>query len=617
MADVAELKIKPVLAGNARTLFSPLSKGLRGVGSLASGVGRTLSGAISKLTSIPSLIAGFAIYGGGRSLLEATIGSADDMAMAEARMKGILGTTENVDIAMSNVSKVIKEIPSLGRSDAVQGMENFLSVTKGSVEESTKLVKIAKALEATSSDQSFGDAQFAIKELIESGDALSLKDRFGLKLPTSQEAKKLAKRDGKVLSTYYLDTLLEKLGGKYGQEGGQVVDFLLGIDRNSVQGKMAQIKSVVTDTMTSIGSQAREPVLKNLGVVADKWTAMVETPEFKSSIVRLSDFFASTAGAITGALPGLIDKLPGAMKSVMDAFKAVGGFYDRHPTLVKVLGGMAAANWVTGGAIGKMGGSLLSKGAGKAAGALGIGKGAAAIGAGGMGGCCCDGGGGTTTGSKAEQGVMSSLWSKGKNLLKFGSLAAPAAAEALTAVELSAVTMGTGALAMATAAAAIPLALGAIGVSSYVRAMNSESDFGKSDTYDQYQVGQFGQKFESKLNAGDLEGIKSEITQMLGGKDATLDTDRQQSILDVMDRSLSKIGLSVDLDEGAKVSDMEFDNTWFSGKGETAEKLNKTEITVNVAVPAGSPVSEEHANIMGDAVGKRLSEEARKSRAKR
>src|SRR5699024_5031256 len=112
---------------------------------------------------------------------------------------------------------------------------------------------------------------------------------------------------------------------KYGKEGGVVVDFLLGVQANSVTGKMAQIKSVVLDTMTSIGREAREPVLKNLGTVADKWTAMVETPEFKASIVSLSEFFASAAGAITGKLPDLIDKIPGAMKSVMGAFKAVAG----------------------------------------------------------------------------------------------------------------------------------------------------------------------------------------------------------------------------------------------------------------------------------------------------
>jgi len=602
MADVAELRIKPVLAGNTNTLFHPLSKGLRGIGSLASGVGRTISGAISKLTSIPSLLTGFAVYGAGRTFLDATIGSADDLAMSEQRMLGILGTTEKLGQANAKIGQMLKTFPSLNRSDAMSGMEKFLSITGGSLDKSTELLRLAKALEAVSPEQGFEGAMFALKELME-GDPMSIKSRFGLMPTKPEEAKKAAKKEGKTLSDFYVDEVMNQLGKQYGQEGGAVVDFLIGVKSNSVMGKMQQIKSVISDTLTSIGSQAREPILKNLGVVADKWTAMVETPEFKASIVSLSDFFATTAGSITGALPGLIDKLPGAMKSVMDAFKAVGGFYDRHPTLIKILGGMAAANWVSGGAIAKLGGSLLARGAG---------KGAAALGAGGLGGCCCAGSGAVGKAASAAKDI--SFWKKGLNFLKTGG-ATTATLAPSTGV------LGTGALATAAAAAAIPIALGAIGMNEWSKALGAEADVGKSRAFDAMLVGKWGNKFDERLKDNDLAGIKSDIVNVLaaaGGGSDMLDSDRQQSMLDVIDQALAKHGLSADIDRGEKLSDIKFDNTWFSGMGKTAEKLNRTEITVNVAVPLGSNVDisqvQEMAKQGADAA---LSEKARQSRATR
>ncbi len=205
--------------------------------------------------SLPDLRGALGMVFGGAALAQVAqygkefIALGDNVAMSQTLIRQMAGG----DTALVEANKLAASLADqtgLGVGQALDGIAKMLPLADKSVAKTGVLVKLARALGNTNPAEGFEGAAFALKEL-ESGDAMSLRERFNIRVPTQEEAKKIAKKTGKSVREVLFGELNRYLDDTYGKgQQGAGVDFLLTIDEQSVGGQwkrmMATVKSVVT-----------------------------------------------------------------------------------------------------------------------------------------------------------------------------------------------------------------------------------------------------------------------------------------------------------------------------------------------------------------------------------
>ena len=375
----AQLRIKPTVVGSVRSSIardsrllsqmdrqqvSALRSGVREASRLERayiGVGRGISVATrgvrtitSSIFNLKTAVLGIAAGGAGKSLLENTIGRADQVARAKALLGTVLKDQNKVNKAVEEARNLTKEISSLDFASALGGIEKTVLLAGGDIAKSKEIVKIAKALEAGSNGaQDFEGALFALKEL-ETGDVVSLRERFGFRLPTQADAKKAAKKSKKTLQQYYFDELVKIIDTRHGDAGRRLsgVNALLDIQRSSIPGQLDMLKTSVSDVFTTIGDEAAKVAIKELPLLVEELDKLKASPQLQKDI---RDMAAGLAGMTKSAI-GLARELPKTINSISQ-------FVRKHPDLVKIGAGLVATDVATGGLVRKGVGAALGGGA--------------------------------------------------------------------------------------------------------------------------------------------------------------------------------------------------------------------------------------------------------------
>lgn len=381
MTTEARLRIVTTVSGDAsrkiagvdrqlRTLESTQERAIRNSARLAGGINAAWDGVGKTLFSVRNLVIGLGAGAGGKTLLENTIGSASQINQSRGLLQLVLRDAEKVEMAEQRALDLVKEIPSLDFSKALTGMSKLALVGGKNVEKTAELVRLAKALEGIAPEQGFEGALFAIKEL-ESGDTMSLRERFGFRLPTQEEAKREAKKARKTVQQYYLDELNKLLEDTY--EGG--VTGLLKKQNESVEGQLAQLKTAFTSQLATIGQDAARELVPALRSLNTEMSKVTQSEDFKQFIRDSSDLLKD---ASLGAVE-LAKRLPQIVKDTR-------AFVEENKTLLALGGGVLAANTLSGGAIRRKGVEGISNLAARGGSRLLFGKGRAGALAGELGG---------------------------------------------------------------------------------------------------------------------------------------------------------------------------------------------------------------------------------------
>ncbi|MDZ7703365.1 MAG: hypothetical protein U5L04_02645 [Trueperaceae bacterium] len=584
-------------------------------------VGGRIKGAIGRITSLQGILTGALAFGAGRSFIEQTIGQADQVRRGTKLLGAVFKEQSKVNQAVSRARDLTKEISGLSLGQAITGLEKTSLLADRNVDKAVDLVRLAKALEQTKPEESFEGALFALKEL-ESGDTMSLRERFGLRLPTRSEAEGLAKKDGKTLKQFYVDRLRDEIDKRYAMEGKSGMDVLFSIDRDTIKGQLSQLKTAASDILLSIGQRAEGGVFDALKDSVQTVRELTKDPEFQRAVDRFGEGFATTIEKIARVAPKIISKIPDAANTVLDVIEAAADFYDKHPTLSKTLAGLVAANYLTGGLVGEAGKGIVGRVLGKSdAGNVG--------GVGDMAGmCCCDDGNIPGTGGKGGKGGGGTTGTLGKlkNFLKTGSTGGLAAG-GLTGAEAGAVSLGAGQIATGLGAMALPFAVGATGMYSWSKALGAKAEAGKSQTFDRMMRDSLKKRFTKQVKAGNVRGLKADVMGLLGGPGKRFESDKQAARLSNVDDVLAEMGLDVDLGRGQKVSSLKFkkagffESTLFEGEGVSdlnsqltagslSRQLNNINMRVTVNVPANADVDGEQVKRMAKEGAKEGSEQA-------
>jgi hypothetical protein len=350
MTTEARLRIVTTVSGDAsrkiagvdrqlRTLESTQERAIRNSARLAGGINAAWDGVGKTLFSVRNLVIGLGAGAGGKTLLENTIGSASQINQSRGLLQLVLRDAEKVEMAEQRALDLVKEIPSLDFSKALTGMSKLALVGGKNVEKTAELVRLAKALEGIAPEQGFEGALFAIKEL-ESGDTMSLRERFGFRLPTQEEAKREAKKARKTVQQYYLDELNKLLEDTY--EGG--VTGLLKKQNESVEGQLAQLKTAFTSQLATIGQDAARELVPALRSLNTEMSKVTQSEDFKQFIRDSSDLLKD---ASLGAVE-LAKRLPQIVKDTR-------AFVEENKTYLALGGGVLAANALSGGAVRRKG----------------------------------------------------------------------------------------------------------------------------------------------------------------------------------------------------------------------------------------------------------------------
>lgn len=534
----AELKIKPVLAWNGGT-FKPLIHGLRGVQDVAGRVGRRIRGTIGQLTSLPSMITGVMAYGAGRTLLDKTVGTADDMRTARRQMKYIFA---DADAAMRRSRQLTNEIASMSTTAAVSGMQSLGVIADGDVERAAELVKLAQALAIMKPEQGLEGASLALKELA-SGSTQSAVARFDLAksiFPSAKEAERIAKTEGKKVSDVYIGRLQ-----KYIQDKRGGVEKLLQIDRESMRGNAQMLMTAVEDIGLTVGQQALPQVTASLQDATESLKDLADDPKFQQAAKDFGTFIGEGAESLAEITPTLLEKIPSTFRAVSSFFKDVKDFYDAHPTLVKVAGGLVAANWLTGGLVTEGVGALIGRASGGGAGEM--------FG----GGCCCGPGGAASKADDVADEIASkSFWTKARNWLASGGTTTAALTKGTGVLTGGQVASGLGAM-------AAPFAVGGLLTSEWADAMG-DPDKVQADPMDNLKLGdRITAIVQRGAKSGNFRGIRRGLQDVLGGPNAKF-TGRadQEYILDAIQDELGRYGLTADIEKGQSLRQMQFGQEW-------------------------------------------------------
>lgn len=249
----------------------------------------------------------------------------DRMFTANALTAGItrnvksLGQAQQQALALSNLT---------GDSylHSYEGLSKMLTVADGNVEKASQLTKIGAALAALNPAEGFEGALFALKEL-EGADTMSLRERFNIKVPTQEEAKKIAARDGRTVQQVMFDSLQQYLDSNYGGgKAGAGVEYLLSIRANTISGQMGrvanQFRNIFTPMLLPFLEKAQvflkgtaEWVGKNTDNIRN-WGVGIAQIAMRAAAVYGVFLSIRTVGAVWGILVGGISDTARALYRV-------------------------------------------------------------------------------------------------------------------------------------------------------------------------------------------------------------------------------------------------------------------------------------------------------------
>jgi phage-related protein len=305
----------------------------------------------------------------------------DGLVRANGLIAGIMRSEEGILAAQRQAFQLAAPL-NLSRQNSLSAMAEMLTVTRGNVAEASNLVKMAKALEAINPAEGFEGAVFALKE-IQSGDTMSLRERFNIRVPTQEEAKKIAAKDGRSVQQVMFDSLQQYLDQNYGGgKAGQGVEFLLNLRANTIGGQMQRIANTFQNIFTpmllpflqettvflkGIGDwvQANEGAIKNvLGGVVDGLApifnfgkqAFGQFIEYAKSLWPIVQPLAESIGRLIKAVAPPILQISQALTSILRPaiavtgqlltwlFQSVAGWMERNQSLVSgIVNGIGTA----------------------------------------------------------------------------------------------------------------------------------------------------------------------------------------------------------------------------------------------------------------------------------
>lgn len=353
---------------------------MQAIGNAASWAGRRLTHLRHNLLSYRTLLVGGVGIAAGRSFIEATVGSADDIQRSRLLLRASLGDARQVDAAFQSAIELAREIGPLTRQEALTSMRFMVPLAGGNVQQAAELTRMAKALQVTNPEQDFGGALFSLRELIGSGQVRSLRERFNISgLPTRTEAQELARQRGQTVAEVYMTEFRAKLEELYGHGGQDAVTALLAADTATVKGQVTMLFTIVQDALADLGSGTQ-------GVLNDR---------LNETIDRAREFFQSKQWANLSA--GIGDRMIRAANGLLDfvenldvTVEKTERFFERYGGVLMTLAKIYGLNLVTGGAVTSAAGgawrTVFSRGGAAAAagGAAAVGGAAATGGLGGL-----------------------------------------------------------------------------------------------------------------------------------------------------------------------------------------------------------------------------------------
>lgn len=222
-----------------------------------------MGGFFSSLQRITSFaIGGYAIGQIGSGV----IGLSDKLKIANDTILQISGSQESLNRATA-VAQNLSQKTGNGYEEMLHGLSKMLPLAKGNVAQAGNLVTLASALQGIDPSQGFEGALFALKEL-ESGDTMSLRERFGIRVPTQSEAKAIAARDGRSVQEVMFAELNKYIDNTYGQgQKGAGVEFLLTLNADTILGQakrtMNTLKGIIMPSVENI-NQPIVDIFKNI-----------------------------------------------------------------------------------------------------------------------------------------------------------------------------------------------------------------------------------------------------------------------------------------------------------------------------------------------------------------
>ena len=367
MAGEAEVRIKPVFdkrwQGEHRRLTSAsrrfareqlrsLRQGARdgrrlqrvydGVGSSIQRAGSHSVGLVRSLGSLKTLATGIALGGAGKTVFDLMIGSNAKLESQSIVFKTILGDADKAADAISRINQYAADTP-FAQSDLIDGSKRLLRLTGKNVDKNMELLRLAGKMKALNPDKQFSDAAEAILDA-EQLEFERLKE-FGIKLKKS-DVKKMKKR-GETLGQAALRGVTEAMDKM--TEGR---DPVLALSRG-FEGRVSTLKDNFSAMMREAGKPGFKALSSGLDDVSKEFKELQADPQFKKDLEDLAGITTDMAKASVT----LAKALPGGIRDAKQ-------FVEDNAGLLKLAGGAYVANKVSGGALSRAGGSLLSSGAG-------------------------------------------------------------------------------------------------------------------------------------------------------------------------------------------------------------------------------------------------------------
>lgn len=280
-----------------------------------------------------------------RGFASSFVEMSDSLALSERLIVGITGNMGSLKESRA-IAADLSKTSGMSLIDATKGLAKMLPLAKGNLTVAANLTKSASALAALDPTQGFEGALFALKEL-ESGDALSLRERFGIRVPTQLEAQKIAKRDGKTVQQVMFDSMNSYLDTTYGSgQKGAGIKFLMSADANTIGGQMKRIQASIVSAMApiiiSIGPKVtsffatlsgwlsnNQKLIANIVppilAVGLALTGLVATTSAISAVTTSISLLTAGIGALTGIMTPLVLTVGGVALGV--AALAAGAIY--------------------------------------------------------------------------------------------------------------------------------------------------------------------------------------------------------------------------------------------------------------------------------------------------
>lgn len=271
---------------------------------------------------LPAIGAGYAI----QQLTTNTVRLSDKLKIAERTILQVAGSQNSLNRATTIAQGLTKKTGN-GYEEMLFGLSKMLPLAKGNVDQAGKLVTIASALQGIDPSQGFDGALFALKEL-ESGDTVSLRERFGIRVPTQSEAKAIAKRDGGTAQDVMFGALENYIDTTFGQgQKGKGIEFLLTLNADTIAGQakrtMNTLKGIIMPGIENIN----QPIVK----LFKRFNGFLE-----SNIKPIRAGISSVWSAVKPVFSGLFIGLKSIGESISKVWQNAkqGGF------ILNMLGGM-------------------------------------------------------------------------------------------------------------------------------------------------------------------------------------------------------------------------------------------------------------------------------------